>query len=101
MKLTKNEIISVQSALETISENKNAMVAGNNFREPLRSQLINSSLKKLEKFDDLSDYSPKELTIMSFAVQYILNISEFFPISKSEEGLLFSAQTKLLDETEN
>lgn len=95
LNLTQDEISCVLSALETYAEAENPIVFGISFREPLRTELIQSALSKLENISILTYFSTQEITVMLAAVYFILDGSQYCTIDASEEELLLSASKKL------
>ena len=71
-----DDSLMVKTALEMFLEAKNAVVLGIQFREPLRTELIKSSLMKLENLSMLTYFNKQELTIMVMALHYLLNCSQ-------------------------
>lgn len=71
-----DEIIIVQAALGTFLDSKEACVLGTTINEPLKTQLIESALAKLENLSFLTYFTNQELTIMLMSLEYIKNICE-------------------------
>lgn len=97
LNMSHNEIIAIQSALETYAEAKNPIVAGIEFRETLRQQLIKSSLQKLETISVLTYFSKQEISIMAFSVQFIIQSAELAPIDDEYRQELYTIFQKLAD----
>lgn len=85
-----DEIIIVQAALGTFLDSKEACVLGMTIKEPLKTQLIESALTKLEKLSLLTYFNKQELTIMIMSLEYIKNICEI-----PNEEVFLSALDKL------
>lgn len=91
-----DEIICIQSALESYAEAKNPVVAGVEFRESLRQELIKSSLQKLETISVLTYFSKQEISIMAVSVQFIIQASALAPIDDDYEQELYTIFQKLV-----
>ncbi len=96
LNLSHDEIILVQSSLETYAEADHPIVAGIEFREPLRTDLICSSLQKLENISVLTYFSGKEISIMAAAVLFILQNAELAPIDTEDKKELDTLFRKLV-----
>ena len=77
-----DEVIFVQACLETFLDSKNAVVHGIQIREPLRTELIESSLAKLKNLSLMTYFTKQEITIMVLSLHHIINCNK---ISKSNE----------------
>ena len=66
-----DEVIFLISALETYNESPRG-----NLRYELQNQLVTSSVKKLENITELTHFTKQELSVMAFAMLFIINALE-------------------------
>lgn len=97
LNLTTDEISHVYAALETFAESKNANVNGKSIKEPLKTQLVNSCLKKLDNLSILTYFNGQELTVMLLALHYIMDCVESTGICDFEISDVVSAIEKISD----
>lgn len=84
------------SALESFKENPKASVNGIGINEPLKTQLTESAVKKLENLSVFTNFNGKELSLMALALQYVIEMASSADTEFNVEAL-YSAETKILN----
>lgn len=90
-----DEVILLQASLETFLESKNAVVHGIQIREPLRTELIESSLAKFENLSLMTYFTKQEISIMVLSLHHIINCNRISKSNELNEDEVFSTTEKL------
>ena len=73
---TPEEVATSLAAVELLLESDNASVFGYQFAPAVKTSLCNSCLKKLKSYSTLSYFTKQEYTMIYYALQYSIQVSE-------------------------